>query len=190
MTLLTLLPEAPLVHVVTRMTRTADHRWLDYVLRADVAVGAAHFCVRAQQWEAGVGCVVEVPHLPAVRVVALRTVLTQTAVVNIVLGMATDTFLRRVIKPLRGVALTACHDHVQADQWVLRLVVIEVHFHPLRCRVALLALLAQCAAVRLVGPMAVDALGTELLSLTTLVWHTWQSSFSWAPVSANLNFCA
>src|SRR3954471_15332846 len=64
-TLLTLLPEASLVHIVTRMTGTADHRGLDYVLRADMAISATRLCVRAQQREAGVGCMVEIPHLPA-----------------------------------------------------------------------------------------------------------------------------
>ena len=42
-TLLTLLPEASLVHIVTGMTRTADHRGLHDVLWADVTVGAADF---------------------------------------------------------------------------------------------------------------------------------------------------
>jgi hypothetical protein len=47
-TLLTLLPEASLVHIVTRMTRTANHRRLDYILRADMAVRTAHFRVGPQ----------------------------------------------------------------------------------------------------------------------------------------------
>lgn len=110
--LLTFLSEASLVHIVTGMTRTADHRGFDYVLRSDMTIGTTDFRVSPQQREAGMGCVVKVPHLPAVRVVALRAVLPQTAVVNIVLGMATDTFFRRVIESLRRVALAAGYDHV------------------------------------------------------------------------------
>ena len=162
-TLLTLLPEASLVHVVTRMTRTADHRGFDFVLRTDVAVGAAHLCVGAQQGEAGVGRVVEVPHLPAVRIVTLGTFLTEAAIVDIVLCMAADAFLGGVVESLRRMTLAARDNHVQTHERILRLVVIEVHFHPLRGGVALFALLAQCATVRFVGPVAVDALRAQLL---------------------------
>lgn len=111
-TKLLMMPEASLVHIVTGMTRTADHRGFDYVLRTDMTIGTTDFRVSPEQREAGMGCVVKVPHLPAVRVVALRAVLPQTAVVNIVLGMATGTFLRRVIESLRRVALAAGYDHV------------------------------------------------------------------------------
>ena len=43
--LLALEAEATSVNVLTRMTGTADHRWLDDVLRPDMAIGATYLCV-------------------------------------------------------------------------------------------------------------------------------------------------
>lgn len=61
--------------------------------------------------------------------------------------------------------LATGHNDMEPDQRVLRLIMIEVHVRPLSWGVALLALLAKHAAVRLVGSVAVDALGTQLLLL-------------------------
>ena len=113
-TLLALLAESSGVHIVTGVTGTANHRRLDDVLRPDVAIGATDLCVGSQQWEARVGRMIEIPHLPAVRVVALGAVLTQPAVVYIVLGVAAAAFLGRIIESLSGMTLAAGHHHVQA----------------------------------------------------------------------------
>src|SRR5882762_3068782 len=99
--LLALRSEAPGMHVVGGMTRSADHRRFDDVLRPDVAVGTTDPGVRAQERKAGVGRMIEVPHLPAVGCMAFGAILAEAAVVDIVLGMAADAFLGRVIEALR-----------------------------------------------------------------------------------------
>ena len=62
---------------------------------------------------------VEVPHIPAVRVMALGAVLTEAAAVDIILGVATHTFLWRIVESLSGMTLAAGHDHMQSHQRVL-----------------------------------------------------------------------
>lgn len=163
MTLLTLGSEAPGVYVVSGMTRPADHRRLDGVLRPDVAVSATHFRVCAQQGETGVSGMIEVPHLPAVGRVAIAAVLTQSAIVDIVLHMTADTFLWRIVESLRRMALPAGHDDMQSRERILRLVVVEIHVFPFGRVVALLALLTQRPAMSIIGAVAVDALGAQLL---------------------------
>src|SRR3569833_2647461 len=85
--LLTLLPEAPLVHVITRMTGTANHRGFDLVLRSDVAVGATHLRVGAQLGEASVCRVVEVLQQKKKQKKTLGTVFPQVAIVDIRRGV-------------------------------------------------------------------------------------------------------
>src|SRR3954464_10519753 len=104
---------------------------------------------------------VKIPHLPAVGVVALGALFAQAAVVNVILGVASTAFLRCLIEPLGGMTLAAGHNHMQSHEWIFRLIVVEVHFEPLCCDMTLLAFPAQRAAVRLVGPVAIDALGAE-----------------------------
>ena len=141
-TLLALRSEAPGVHVIAGMTGSADHRGLDDVLRPDVAVGATDFCVCPQQRKASVGCMIEVPHLPAIRRVAFGAVLSQTAVVDVVFRVAAQTFLGRVIEALSCMALPARNDDMEPGERILRLIVVEAHVLPLGSGVALLALLA------------------------------------------------
>jgi hypothetical protein len=162
-TLLALRSEAPGVHVIAGMARSADHRRFDDVLWPDVAIGATDLCVCAQQREAGVGRMIEVPHVPAIRRVAFAAILAETAVVDVVLRVTTDAFLGRIVESLGRMALPACHDHMQSREWILRLIMIEVDVLPLGSGVALLALLAQRAAMRLIGAMTVDALRAQLL---------------------------
>lgn len=157
--------ETASMNIVTGMTGSADHRWLDDVLRADVAIGATDLCVRAQQREAGVSRVIEIPQLPAVRSVAFAAILAETSIVHIVLCMAAGTLPGRIIEPLAGMALAAADDDVQSGQRILRLIVVEIDVLPLCGVVAPLALLAERAAMRLSGAVTVDALRTELLVL-------------------------
>jgi len=164
-TLLALRSEAPGVHVIPRMTRSADHRRLDLVLRPDMAVGAADLGMSTQQRETSVRRMIEIPHLPAIRRMAFAAILAETAVVYVVFSVTAHTVLGRIVEALTGMTLAATDDDMQAGERILRLIVIEVHFLPLGGRMALLALLAQRAAVRLVGAMAVAALRAQLLVL-------------------------
>ena len=108
---------------------------------------------------------IEVPQLPAIRRVAFTAVLSQTAVVDVVFRVTAHAFLGRVVEALCRMALPACDNDMQSGQRILGLIVVEAHFLPLRCGVALFALLAHRAAVRLIGTMTVDALRTQLLVL-------------------------
>jgi hypothetical protein len=164
-TLLAACPEATGMHVVTRMTRAADHRWLDDVLRPDVAVGTPDPGMGTQQREASVRRMVEVPHLPSIRCMTFAAILAEPTLMSIVVRMAAEAIPGRFIESLRCVTLTATHDHMQSSERIVRLVVIEVHLLPLRGCMALLALLAQRPTVGFVRPMAIDALRPELLIL-------------------------
>src|ERR1700736_1977099 len=73
-TLLAVRSEAPGVHVVAGMASSADHRRFDDILRPDVAVGTTDLGVCAQERKAGVGRMVEVPHLPAVGCMAFGAI--------------------------------------------------------------------------------------------------------------------
>ena len=82
-----------------------------------------------------------------------------------ILRVAIDALLRGFLEPLRGVALAAGDDDVQSEEREAAHVVIESHVLPIGLCVALLALLAEAAAVRLIGAMATRAVGAELLHL-------------------------
>jgi hypothetical protein len=112
MALLAFRAEAPGMHIVACMAGTADHRWLDDVLRPDVTVGAADLRVRAQEWEASVSRMIEVPHLPAIRRVTFTAILAQSSVVNVILRVTTQAFLRRIVEALGRMTLAAADDHM------------------------------------------------------------------------------
>ncbi len=91
--------------------------------------------------------------------------LPKTASVDIHLRVAIDALVRGLLEALRRVALAAGHGNVQAKEREGAHVVIESHVLPVGLRMALLALLAETASVRLIGPMAAGAVGRELLCL-------------------------
>ena len=95
----------------------------------------------------------------------MTAILSESSVVDIILGMAADAFLWRLIEFLGRVALTAADDDVQPGEGILGLIVVEVDFFPLGRRVALLALLTERSAVRLISAVAIDALRAQLLVL-------------------------
>jgi len=164
MAVLTLLPQAARVDVIPGVARSADHRWLHEVLRLQMTLRAADFCVRTQQRKAGSRGVVELPDLPAVGCVTGGAVLAQRALVSIVLCVTAIAVLRGFLELLGQVTLPAGHHHVQPQQREAGQVVIERDIVPADLRVALLALLAERASVGLVGSMARGAIGGELLS--------------------------
>ena len=163
--LLALSAESASVHVVSGVARAADHGGFPHVLRLDVALTTADLCVRARQREASALGVVELPHLPAVGCVAAAAFLSEASLVDIHLRVAIDTLVRGFLEPLRGVALAAGDGDVQSEEREAAHVVIESHVLPIGLCVALLALLAEAAAVRLIGAMATRAVDTELLHL-------------------------
>src|SRR5262249_34888705 len=72
---------------------------------------------------------------------------------------------RGFLEALRGVALAAGDGDVQSEEREAAHVVIESHVLPVGLRMALLALLAEAAAVGLIGPVAARTVGRELLRL-------------------------
>lgn len=72
-----------------------------------VALVAAQVFVTVFECKAGMFSVVEIPDSPAVRVVALVAGIPEHCLVFIVITMATDTILWRVLECSRGVALFA-----------------------------------------------------------------------------------
>src|SRR5882757_8021538 len=106
---------------------------------------------------------IEVPEFPPVWRMAGRAVLAQTSVMRIILFVTADAFLERFFKALCGVALSAGHRDVQAEERETRKIVIEAHVFPLGDSVTLRAVLPQGPAVRLVRPVAAQAVLAELL---------------------------
>jgi hypothetical protein len=80
------------------------------------------------------------PEVPAVRRMAAGAVSAEAAFMNIFGGVTPVAIARRAFKSLRGVALRAGDDDVQAEERKIRQIMIEAHVGvPLRRRVALLA---------------------------------------------------
>jgi hypothetical protein len=100
----------------------------------------AQLCVRAGEREARLLAVVELPHTPAIRGVALLAFLSEASLVNIGLFVALDASGVRYLECPPRVALFARNRNVQAEKRKLRQVVIEVdHRLPALGEVALLA---------------------------------------------------
>ena len=85
---------------------------------------------------------------------------------NIFGGVTPVAIARRAFKSLRGVALRAGDDDVQAEERKIRQIMIEAHVGvPLRRRVALLARPPERAAVHVIGTVAAGAVDRQLLIL-------------------------
>src|SRR5579862_1375915 len=91
-----------------------------------VASRAAEFCVRACERKAGLFAMVELPHAPAIRGVAVLALLSEAALVNIGLFMTLDACGVRYPEGLARMALLARNRNMQAKKRELRQVVIEV----------------------------------------------------------------
>src|ERR1700730_394038 len=99
---------------------------LDLRCRLLVTGRAAQFCVRAAEREARLLGVVELPHAPAVRRVALLAFLAETSLVNVGLFMALEAAGFRYLERFSRVTLFARNRNVQAEKRKLRQIVIEV----------------------------------------------------------------
>lgn len=164
-TLLALRTEAAGVHIVRGVTGAADHGGLTHVLRLNVALAATDLRVCTGQRKPRARRVIEFPQLPSVGRVTGRALLAQRALVNVVLRMAANALMWRLLEALRRVTLAACDDCVQAQERKAGEVVIEGHVLPVGRVVTLFALAAESATVRLIRPMATGTVGRERMIL-------------------------
>lgn len=161
LTLATVLPE---MHVVLRVAVGAGGIELYLIRRLLVTAGTDELRVRARQGEMSFLAVVEFPDTPAVRRMAARAVLAETAFVHVVRAMAGVTIPPGVLVGARDVALLARHGNMQSDEWKVRQVVIEAcaGAPAFRC-MALSAVVAQLAGVHVAGAMAAHAARFQVL---------------------------
>lgn len=100
--------------------------------------------------EAGPRGVVEVPQPPIAAVMAVFTLIAETPLVGVILVVARHAFRLGVLELSRGMAFTACHDKVPAQQGKTGQAVVERGLFPVLRAMALLAFLALLAFVHVV----------------------------------------
>ena len=141
------------------MTGDAFPVELDLCRRLFVTGCAAQFVVRAGKREARLLAVVELPHAPAIRGVALLAFLSEASLVNIGCFVAFEASGVRYPERSSRVTLFARNRNVQAEKRKLRQIVIEVrHRLPTLGQMALVARGTQPGAVNIARPMAAHAL--------------------------------
>ncbi len=130
----------------------------------DVAGCTVHCLVLADQWEIG-QVMIHGSWCPAVRGVALTAVLTQSALVTVVFGVASEAILRSALENVVGVAGGAIHSSVLANQFERGQVVVDGGRCPAGSGMALHAVLAQVTLVSVVfGVTGCAVLGSVLQS--------------------------
>jgi putative component of membrane protein insertase Oxa1/YidC/SpoIIIJ protein YidD len=144
--------------VVSIILAVAIHTVLRCALEhaVDMALSASHTDVRAGQLESGT-IVIERGWLPPCRCVALRAIRAELAVVRIILAVTVHTVLRRALEHAVDVTPSASHIDVGADQLESGPVVIERGWLPADRRMALRAIRAELAVVRIIFAMTVHA---------------------------------
>lgn len=155
--------EIPVVYVVTPVTvDTAPAAFAKAVEGFAVTGLAIEFAVRKPEREA-CAVVVEAPDQPVVRIVTLRTVATQAALVNVVAAMAVKALRPRFGENRGAVASLATECRVLPYQRETAQVVIESNFfEPAPIIVTARAGFAQSALVNVVLPMATVTIGLQL----------------------------
>ena len=145
--------ECALVCILAAMTvHTILWRILEII--AGVAASAGHVGMRTDQLERRL-IVVERGWLPRRRRVTLRAVGAQCAVVRVLATVAVHTVLRCAVEHAVDVAQSAGHVDVRARQLERSAVVVKGHFFPIVGRVALRAIGAELAVVRIVLAVAI-----------------------------------
>src|SRR5260221_7744311 len=107
---------------------------------------------------------IEDPLRPAVRRVTGLAFFSEAALVHIVVGVTVIAGGACDLECQGGVALRTAHEAVQAEQGEFAEIVIELEpGSPCLRDVALVARLAELAAMRILGAMTIDALLAQLL---------------------------
>ena len=132
---------------------------LDLRRRLLVAGRAAEFCVRSGERKTCLLAVIELPHAPPVRGVALLAFLSEATLVNIRLFVAPDARGVRHPERMSRMTLLAWNRNVQAKKRKFRQIVIEVgHRLPTLGQVAFVARGPQPGAVNVARPMTAHAI--------------------------------
>ena len=120
---------------------------------------ASHFRMCAGQRKVRLLTVVELPDVPAVSIVTIGALLTQTALVNVVLFVTVVACLAGAFVAGRYMALHAWNRHVQSDQWETAQIVIERNIiAPTVGRMALIAVLAELARMHVLCAVTAAAI--------------------------------
>ena len=150
--------------IVLAMTGAALLRHLGRSRRFVVTVGALQLRVRAEQRKVGLLRMIEHPLRPAVRRVTALALFAESALVDIVMGMAVDAVRRRLRERERGMALRTARHAVQSEQREMREVMVEDDVAgPGFLAMAAIAAAREPAAVRILAAMTADAVEGELL---------------------------
>ena len=158
MAFLTLTSELAQVYVILRMTGDAFPIELDLRCGLLVASRAAQFCVRTGEREARLFAVVELPHAPAIRGVAVLALISEAAFVNIRFLVATQASRGLDPEGSARMALFARNRDVQAEKRKFRQVVIEVdHRLPALGQMTIVAGGAQPGSVNVTCPVTAHA---------------------------------
>lgn len=154
------------MRIVLTVTCVAIRRRHDFRdVPGDVAGVAIETAVRADQRVAGLGVVIEAPPLPAVRVVADRTIRTQAALV-MPIPVALDAVRRRILEGRRAMAFFARHDRMTSNERETRKIMIEgSRPAPTGLAVAALAVGAKLSFVPVVLPVTGNARCRELIAI-------------------------
>ena len=152
--------EGTVVGVVLGMAATAAARQLDFSLDGTPVTGVAvDLPVRTPQREARLLIVIELPDLPAVRVVTQPALRPEPPEMDVLLAVAAVACDARILVARRRVALLAGGDGVEAQQRETREIVLEEDAHgPTSLVVAGVAAAALLSSVNVVRPMAGGAL--------------------------------
>lgn len=161
---------AAFVHIVLLVAAHAARRQHRLPGHGNLVAGIAiEPAVSAIQTETGAGLMIEVPQLPAARVVAAFALRAQAPLVHILLVMARDAFGLGVPELLRQMALLARHHDVSPRQRKTRAPVIEGGALPVIGAVTGLALLALLALVHVILAVARETCRRGVLVLLVLV---------------------
>ena len=131
-----------------------------------MTIPAAQPLMRTGQRKMGLGCVVELPIAPTVRVVAGNALFAQVLLVHVLGTVTTDAFVGRLAECPRRMAFLAGNADMQADQRKTGEVMVELHLvSPASLVVAMLAVAAERTLVHVVNGMAAGAFLRQLLLL-------------------------
>ena len=162
----TVAAEASVVNVVPVMAGPAVTWQRSVTGGLAMAIAASQALVSTGKLELCLLAMIELPKVPAVRVVTFATSLAQSPLVRVLRTVASNTFDRRFPIGPGGVAFPARHADMQADERETREIVIEADFvTPAALPVTGLALLAHRADVDIIGGVAAVAILGQLLLL-------------------------
>ena len=167
MTLRAALAEATLVDIVTRVTVVAGRCSHNFLAGGTRMTGQAiKTFMLAIELEMRARVVIELPGLPAIRVVTLRAVLAEMALVGIVLAMTVRADQRRIFVGGTGVTFLAGGHGMRTEQRKAGQVMFEGYLlAPTGFVVTTLAVTPFLTTMRVVGFMAGNAVRAEFLGV-------------------------